>query len=271
MTINRRRFLSISAAAAAAFVGSVASHLQADGGDSSGNAAIPKRVLGKTGSTFPVRNGQTFLMIGDSITDCGRTKDVAPYGLGYVRAFMDIVAKRHPDLDVNWINEGMDGHNVHNLRARWHKDVLDIRPDWLSIMVGINDAAGRRAEPLDSAVALFRTDYVEILRQLRSFSPRIALIDPFLIATPEFLVDADAVLGKAFYTPIAERLSAYIAVVDELADDVGALHVRTHQMFSEQLRYRPPEYFCSDSDPVHPNPTGHLMIAMELYDTLVGA
>ena len=220
-------------------------------------------------SDFPVKSGQTFLMIGDSITDCGRTESSGPYGLGYVRAFMDIVAKRHPDLDINWINKGIGGNTVHDLRARWQKDVLDNEPDWISIMIGINDDARCLAEPLEPAVALYRSDYVEILRQLRPISTRIVLIDPFLIATPESLPGAEVTRGEVFYTPLSERLPAYIDVVEEMARDVGALHVRTHQMFAEQLRHRPPSYFCPE--PVHPAPTGHLMIAMELYDVLAGA
>ena len=60
-------------------------------------------------SEFPVRNGQTFLSIGDSITDCGRTENAGPYGLGYVRAFMDIVARRLRKLDTGQETQRREG------------------------------------------------------------------------------------------------------------------------------------------------------------------
>ena len=212
---------------------------------------------------FPVQSGQAFLMIGDSITDHGRTGAEEPYGSGYVRFFMDMVAKKHPERDVLWINRGIGGNTVHDLRARWDEDVMAIEPDWLSIMIGINDVHRRIEEPDDgAAIAAYRSDFISILNDVQEFRPRLVILDPFYIAS-------EATGADAAQMRILERLAGYIEVVEEMVERTGALRVRTHRMFQDQLTYRPPAYFCPE--PVHPHPTGHLMVALELYDVISSA
>jgi len=209
---------------------------------------------------FPVKGGQTFVMIGDSITDHGRTEESGPCGLGYVRMFMDIVARNHPELAIDWVNKGIGGHTVEDLGARWDVDVLAIGPQWLSIMIGINDIHRRIEQDADEAIAAFRAGYANILDRTASLSPRVVLLDPFYIAS-----EARGASGDEFR--ILARLGRYLDVVEEMAGNAGAIHVRTQRMFEEQLEFRPPNYFRPE--PVHPYPTGHLMVAMELYDMLV--
>ncbi|MFH0965522.1 MAG: SGNH/GDSL hydrolase family protein [Planctomycetota bacterium] len=213
---------------------------------------------------FPVRSDQTFLFIGDSITDCGRTGDAGPYGNGYVRFFMDIVAKNHPELDVRWVNKGAGGHTVQDLRARWKADVLDLKPHWLSVMIGINDCHRHISSHEDRAIDAYLSDYRDILEQVRPFAPRLVLLDPFYIATSDTLPAGDPVPAA-----ILNRLPAYLEVVEDLARDFKAVHVRTQRMFEDQLCYRSPDYFCPE--PVHPYASGHLMVAMEFYSVVLGA
>ena len=211
-------------------------------------------------SDFPVKSGQTFLMIGDSITDHGRTGEDGPYGWGYVRMFMDIVAKNHPELAIDWVNKGIGGNTVEDLAARWDADVLAIQPRWLSIMIGINDVHRRIDEDADEAIAAFWSGYTSILERVESFSPRLVLLDPFYIASEERGASPDELC-------ILARLGRYLDVVEEMAQKTGAVHIRTQQMFEEQLTFRSADHF--GPEPVHPYSTGHLMVAMELYDTLV--
>ena len=209
---------------------------------------------------FPVKDGETFVMIGDSITDHGRTGEDAPYGWGYVRVFMDIVARNHPELAIDWVNKGIGGNTVEDLAARWDVDVLAIKPQWLSIMIGINDIHRRIEQDADEAIAAFREGYTSILERTASLSPRLVLVDPFYVAS-----EARGASRDEFR--ILARLGRYLDVVEEMAQMSGAVHVRTQRMFEEQLEFRPPGYF--GPEPVHPYATGHLMVAMELYDTLV--
>ena len=223
---------------------------------------------------FPVKSGETFLFIGDSVTACGRTREPdfitggvpiagAPYGTGYVRCFMDIVAAHHPGVAVNWINKGIDGDTVGELRARWDRDVLAVRPDWLSIMIGIGNCDREYQQPLGRAVAAYRADYTAILEQVSSFSPRLVLLDPFCAMTAEEARRERTDDRRPHWPSIVERLPAYLSVVEELSRRFKALHVRTHDLFAGQLRHRPFTYF--GPEPVHPFVTGHLLVAIELY------
>jgi len=87
---------------------------------------------------------QKLLFIGDSITDCGRTQPVGEglfeaLGRGYVAQVDALLGATYPQLGIRVVNMGTSGHTVRDLAARWERDVLAQRPDWLAVMIGIND------------------------------------------------------------------------------------------------------------------------------------
>jgi len=94
--------------------------------------------------------GARILFQGDSITDgnCGRNED-PNHILGHGYVFL--IAARHgaafPDLKLDFINRGVSGNTVLDLEKRWQKDTLDLKPDILSILIGVNDDG--RGVPLD--------------------------------------------------------------------------------------------------------------------------
>ena len=83
---------------------------------------------------FLPEDGQTMVLIGDSITDCDRQEE-PPLGRGYVRLFTEIVTAAYPERNLRFINRGIGGNTITDLRARWQEDVLDIAPDWISIIL----------------------------------------------------------------------------------------------------------------------------------------
>src|SRR5512139_2711418 len=83
--------------------------------------------------------GQRVLFIGDSITDCDRRFLAAPYGDGYMNLVRAFVTARHPQVRLTWLNRGVSGDTVRDLARRWEHDVLALQPDWLSVLIGIND------------------------------------------------------------------------------------------------------------------------------------
>jgi hypothetical protein len=91
-----------------------------------------------------IHPNSTLLMIGDSITDCGRVSPAAEtvrdsLGYGYVKLIHNMLAATCPRQHIRILNRGISGNTVRNLAARWQSDVLDLKPDWLSILIGIND------------------------------------------------------------------------------------------------------------------------------------
>jgi acyl-CoA thioesterase-1 len=210
-------------------------------------------------SDFKLQDGQTFLFVGDSITDCGRRDAHKPLGEGYARRATELITARYPERAINFINTGISGNTVQNLRDRWHDDVLNYQPDWVSIKIGINDLHRTLAQtPEATPPDVYETAYRGILERTRKSGAKIVLIDPFYIST-----ETDA---SSFRKEVLDFLPEYLAIVEKLVKEFETLHVRTHELFVQQLKYRPADYFCPE--PVHPYASGHLIIAHGLLEVL---
>ena len=209
-------------------------------------------------SNFVIQDGQTVVFMGDSITDCGRRDHAAPFGDGYVRQAIDLITARYPERDIRYLNVGISGNTVEDLRNRWDTDVIAHQPDWLTIKIGINDLH-RTMGGAYLAPPRYEALYREILDETKKkTTARIVLIDPFYIQTED--------RADAHQKEVLRALSGYLDVVNRLAEEYGALHVLTHEAYGRQLQYRPAEAFCPE--PVHPNHAGHYVIAHELLKAL---
>ena len=212
--------------------------------------------------SFLVQDGQMVVFIGDSITDCGRRDVAAPLGNGYVKFIADLIAIRYPTLRVSIVNKGISGNTIADLRERWHDDVLVLKPDWVSILIGINDVHRTlRNEP----TAVPPNRYEQLYRECLSLTKerttaRLVLMEPFYISA-----DTET---DSWRTKVLRALDDYQTVVRKLANEFGAIFVPLHELFQEQLRYRPADMFCPE--PVHPNSVGHLLIAQDWLEIMVG-
>jgi len=210
-------------------------------------------------SDFLVQDGQTLVFIGDSITDCGRRAESFPYGNGYVRAVIDLITARYPERKIVYFNEGIGGNTVEDLWNRWHDDVLVHNPDWVSVKIGINDLHRHLMDSSVLSPARFEAIYRQCLELTREKTgARLVLISPFYISTD---TNPRTVRGR-----VLKVMPEYIAVVKKLAEEWNALYVPTHEIFQEQLRFRPADAFCPE--PVHPYLSGHLVMAHALLKIL---
>lgn len=194
--------------------------------------------------------GQRLVFIGDSITDAGRRQPItAPFGNGYVHLARAFLVARYPALGLAIVNQGIGGNTVRDLAGRWEQDVVALRPDWLSVKIGINDVwrtvAGRQADavPLDE----YAGTYERLLsRAAEAIGARLILMEPYVI-------EADRA------DPFRVLIDQYIPVVHQLAERFGAILIRTQDAFDEALRAQPARYWADDR--VHPNAPGHAVIA----------
>lgn len=211
-------------------------------------------------SDFWVKDGETLLMIGDSITDCGRRGDAYPLGAGYVKFLTELVTARYPDRDIRWINKGIGGNKVTDLKERWRDDVLYHKPDKLTVKIGINDLHSHLRDPQNGVGPdLFEATYDEILDVTRQeLGCPVVLISPFYISTDRS--------GATQRSRVLDLLTEYISIVERMSEKYDAPLVRFHDMFQEQLKYRDADTFCPE--PVHPNRMGHLLMAAELFRAL---
>jgi lysophospholipase L1-like esterase len=202
----------------------------------------------------------TMLFIGDSITDCGRRGNEAPLGSGYVRTFTELVTARWPERQIRWINKGISGNKVSDLRERWRDDVLFHKPERLSIKIGINDLHSH-LRGAEGAVdpERFEELYDECLALTHEeLNIPVVLLSPFYISRDTS--------GQTFRSKVLETLPRYIEAVERMSDKYDTLLVPLHDVFQEQLAHRDADSFCPE--PVHPNHAGHTVIAENLLEVL---
>ncbi|HEX2325806.1 MAG TPA: SGNH/GDSL hydrolase family protein [Chloroflexota bacterium] len=234
---------------------------------------------------------QKIVLIGDSITDCGRRNEpFAPYGAGYVMIVRALLLARYPELGLEVVNRGIGGNTVRDLARRWDEDVIAEQPDWLSVKIGINDVwrtmSGRHTEavPLEE----FRSTYHALLERTRQETQaRLILMEPYVIAPPVTdsggegqislqeaqqrypeLRQQNVVTGpelEAVMRHFRAMMDEFIGAVRELAAEFGALLVPTQGAFDEVLGRQPPVFWAADR--VHPGAPGHAVIARAFLRT----
>lgn len=205
---------------------------------------------------FALKPHSTVLFTGDSITDAGRRDHSYPLGSGYVRMIHDLINARYPSHNLKILNTGISGNTVRDLATRWSDDVIRHQPDWLSIMIGINDVHRWIANVPGQSVS--PEEYAEIYpaildRVKKETKARLVLIEPFYMSIDQH--------PRSHRANVHEQLAKYRKTAEKLAKQHKAPYVRFHDMFQRHLKHRPADFFCNE--PVHPNPTGHLHMAHE--------
>ncbi len=204
-----------------------------------------------------VRSGQTLLFIGNSITDAGRTEGHGPLGDGYVSQLEALLFAHHPSLRLELLNRGVSGDTVRDLERRWQADVLDLRPDWAFVKIGVNDVwrgfEGRSEEavPLEE----FEATLARLVDRTLEAGIRVGLLTPFLVEANR----AD---------PMRVVLERYAAGVVKLARARGLPCVHLQKVFDTLMETSPASLWSGDR--VHPTPAGHRVIALEIQSVLEG-
>jgi lysophospholipase L1-like esterase len=212
--------------------------------------------------------GSRVLFVGDSITDGdrSRTGDVNhELGDTYVRLIAARYGYDHPDDGVVFINRGINGHRITDLAPRWDEDCLRLKPDILTVFVGVNDAASvveltvpppprTDGRPPKSLVTLdlFRETYDSLLSLTRKELPKtkIILCAPFVLPVDKIGKDWDL---------WSTEVGRFASVVGELAEKHGAAVIPLQPLFDGALAKAPANFWIPDG--VHPSAAGHQLIA----------
>jgi lysophospholipase L1-like esterase len=202
-----------------------------------------------------IAEGSRLLFIGDSITDCGRYQPVGEgfleaLGTGYVFHAGAHLGAVHPRARIRITNMGTSGNTVRNLAARWQTDVLDMAPQWLSIMIGINDVWRQFDRPTLPEQAVKPEEYRATLADLvKKTRPKLAGL---VMMTP-YLIEPNPA------EPMRKLMDQYGGYVKEIAAANNAVFVDTQAAFNEILKDVHPMSLAWDR--VHPTGVGHLVIA----------
>ncbi|AYL96596.1 SGNH/GDSL hydrolase family protein [Mucilaginibacter celer] len=201
--------------------------------------------------------GKIILFQGDSITDGGRSFDKDwnhVYGQGYAYLVTARTNFDYPERDYQFYNRGISGNTVNDLANRWQKDTLDIKPDVLSILIGVNDVHRIVMQGDKSTVKDFEQAYNRLLTQTLAALPnvKLVLLEPFIL--PLGMVNKSVELWT---TEVQKRR----AVVKALASKFNAIYVPLQDVFNKALQKAPADHWIWDG--VHPMPAGHELIARE--------
>ncbi len=199
-----------------------------------------------------IQAGNRILFQGDSVTNAFRKPDEVcnayQMGSGYALMVAAQILAARPKDGLEFINRGVSGEGVAELQKRWQVDCLDLKPDVLSILVGVNDTQPAQSKPALSVKA-YESQYRDMLQMTREALPQVRLIlcEPFVLPCGEVLPRAaDDVLARA-------------DAVNRLADDFDAAVVPLQDVFAEALKKAAPEYWAFDG--IHPTAQGHWLIA----------
>ena len=247
--IDRRSFINCSATCATSLVAaSSAKAKEPETGVSSVNGYDYRRPK--------FRSGSRLLFQGDSITDMkwGRNQKDRNHYLGH--SYVYLIAARlgvdMPEAGLDFYNRGMSGHKVSDLKARWQKDAIDMKPDWLSILVGVNDVSRGERSTLD--FQKWEEDYRFIVDHSRKVNPnlRIVLMDPFVLRITRLSADDVWKRWRGEIDKLGE-------IVSRLAQEFKAVHIETQKIFDQAAEEVSCEHWIWDG--VHPLPQGHELIA----------
>ncbi len=202
--------------------------------------------------------GDIVLFQGDSITDAGRYReDPTHMGYGYAMQAASWFHARYPEMDVRFLNHGISGNRAVDLVARWQEDCLELRPSWVSLLIGINDTWRRYDSNEPTSTRDFEDAYHQLLeRTVTTLNARLILCEPFVLPVP---VDREG---------WREDLDPKIAVVRKLARAYNALYVPFDGVFAQAATRREPAFWAEDG--VHPTNAGHALMAQTWLRT-VGA
>ena len=200
-------------------------------------------------------NGTVVLFQGDSITDAGRNRASADansagaLGSGYPLLVTSAVLAARPGAALRFYNRGISGNKVPDLQQRWTGDTIDLKPDVLSILIGVNDFWHKLDHGYNGTVQDYEQQYNALLDATREALPRVHLIvlEPFVLRTGA--VDA------RWFPEFDQRRAAAARV----ATRARATFVPLQTVFNQQTRSAPPDYWAADG--VHPTPAGHAVIA----------
>ena len=200
--------------------------------------------------------GDTILFQGDSITDARREKErelpnnPASFGSGYAFLAASKLLKSCAAKDLTIYNRGISGNKVFQLADRWDKDCLSLKPDILSILIGVNDYWHLRNNNYDGTVEVYENDYRALLHRTKERLPDIKLV----ICQPFTVVNTLAV-DESWVEPMKQ----YQAVAKTMADEFDAIWVPFQKVFDEAVRFAPGVYWTADG--VHPSMAGAQLMA----------
>lgn len=208
-----------------------------------------------------IQANSKLVLVGDSVTDCNRARPRGEgngnLGQGYpmlVAALLDAV---YPERQIRVINMGQGGDTTRELRERWQRDVLDLCPDWVTVMIGVNDVWRQFDHPHHKEIHVSLEEYRQNLEEL--VASTLPTVKGVALMTPFFM-------GQERDEVFRRTLDGYGQVVLETAKRYKTVFVDVQSAMDDYFRWYTP--YAMSGDKIHPNHVGSMIIARALLKAL---
>ena len=187
------------------------------------------------------------VFFGDSITDSGRNKlDPDDLGVGYVKIAAGKLRLLYPDTEFRFLNRGVGGDRTAELLERVQRDVVDEKPDYVVLEVGINDVWCRFSRGEEVTPEVFRSNYLSLVETILATGAKLFLIQPYVLKMAD----------KQRFRPYLERFNE---IIYEIAREKDVVLVPVDEIFMGVTQDIDPAQFSADG--VHPTHRGCRYIA----------
>jgi lysophospholipase L1-like esterase len=203
------------------------------------------------------QQSKTILFQGDSITDGNRGRNDDPnhiLGNGYVFILAGKLGFELAEERPHFINRGISGNSVADLYGRWNEDAISLKPDLISILIGVNDAWRIVGDLSGRITDRFERAYRHLLEETVEVMPNTGLVicEPFVLKTG---VTAEK------WELWRNRLDDYSGIARRLSQEFNAVYVPLQAGFDKAASGTDAAYWLWDG--VHPTAAGHELIARE--------
>ncbi|MDR3340675.1 MAG: SGNH/GDSL hydrolase family protein [Candidatus Symbiothrix sp.] len=201
--------------------------------------------------------GETILFQGDSITDRGRSRkeedlpnDQRQLGSGYPLFAAANILANNPEKELKIYNRGISGNKVFQLADRWEKDCIALKPDVVSILIGVNDFWHTKTGGYTGTVTTYAVDYNKLIADTLKALPnvKIVILEPFIIQG-----------GSALDSTWESDFAPYRDAAKKVAEDYDLSFVPLQLVFNEALKKASAAYWGPDG--VHPSFAGAQLMA----------
>lgn len=219
--------------------------------------AVVKEQNGVSAPKLQLKRDSVILFQGDSITDCGRSRDnnicntFEQLGSGYALFTATQLLKIHADKQLKIYNRGISGNKVYQLRERWEMEVLAFQPDVLSILIGVNDYWHTLGGGYKGTLEIYETDLRNLLKYTKEKLPNVQLV----LCEP-FAVKGGSAIDDPKWFPMFD---GYRKALKEIANDFNAVFVPYQSAFDAAMKLAPARYWATDG--VHPDLPGRQLMA----------
>lgn len=202
-------------------------------------------------------NMDRIVFAGDSVTDMGSQNPVGEglfdnTGRSYVRVIENMLSVWYPERKIRVTNSGISGNTSRDLLARFDRDVVDLKPDWVSICIGINDVWRQFDCPAMPDTHVLPDEYERNLEtmilKVKDQVKGIFILSPYIMEP-----NREDMMRK--------RIDEYVAICKALAQKHGCVFVDFQKMYEDYCNIRHSSYIAWDR--IHPNQVGATLMAKE--------